>query len=281
MRKDSGFGIQESGAPRAIAGDESLARSPGGADMAQSDLPANRLAHIAPTAMEAPPSPVAPGKTVGGRGSRLREVCADVTKLEPEWRELAEQLIVDGSTFEDVAEIFKEREGPRITLHALGVYYQSNLDLQKRRIKHRIELADKLKNAMAHPESTESRLADATLFTGLVSLSRRHAQLTVKDAQSLRLQRGNLQLRQRVLKMKLAQAVREKSIAHQRYLFEEARRQKLTLQNQQLEEILKKLRQDQSLPADVMGKIQEIYGIVREPYIPPKLAEQLRQPETL
>jgi len=134
---------------------------------------------------------------------------------------------------------------------------------------------------MAHPESTEARLADATLFTGLTRLTRREAQLTIKDAQSLRLQRGNLRLRQRILKMKQAQAVREKSIAHQRYLWEEERRRKLNLQNQELEEILKKLRQDQTLPADVMGKIQEIYGIVKEPYIPPKLAEQLRQPETL
>ena len=218
---------------------------------------------------------------MGGRGSRRREICTDVTKLEPEWREVVDELIEKGSTFEDVEEIFKEREGPRVTLHALEVYYQSNLDLQRRGVRNLIKRAEELKKSMADPTSTEARLADATLFTGLVSLSRRHARLTVKDAQSLRLQRENLRLRQRVLKMKLAQAVREKSIAHQRYLFEEARRHKLTLQNEQLEEILKKLRQDQTLPADVMGKIQEIYGIVKEPYIPPKLAEQLRQSETL
>jgi len=269
-----------------VVGLADLAPSPGGADMAHLDMSAGGSAHLAESAMDVPSTglggasgaalvPVTAGK------SRHREVCADVTKLAPEWRELVEKLIEEGSTLEDVAEILHERQGPRVTLHALGVYYQSNLDLQKRRIKHRIELADKLKHAMTHPESTESRLADATLLTGLMRLTRGQSQLTIKDAQSLRMQRENLRLRQRILKMKQAQAAREKSIAHQRYLYEEARRQKLTLQNQELMEILKKLRQDQTLPADVMEKIQEIYGIVREPYIPPKLAEQLRQPETL
>ncbi len=219
---------------------------------------------------------VAPGALAGGKTSR-REICTDVAKLAPEWREQAEQLIVEGSTFDDVVEIFKERKGPRLTLHAVEVFYQSNLDLQKRRVRHLIEQVQKLKHAMTHPESTEAQLADATLFTGLLQLSRRFPKLTVKDAQSLRMQRENLQLRKRILKMREYEARRKKSEAYQRYKFEEERRRKLTLENQKLEEILKKLRQDQTLPADVMGKIQEIYGIVKEPYIPPRLAEQLAQ----
>ncbi len=298
MRKDSGFSdsrspmdssgvqksdrIQDSGASSALPRDAEIAPAASAASFGVREL--------AP-ALE-PPASVGPRETralEGGKrrqGAALqsaqgaasrREVCTDVTKLAPEWRDQVEQLIVDGLTFEDVEEILKEREGPRVTLHALEAYYQSNLDLQKRRIKHLIELVDELKNAMAHPTSTEAQLADATLFTGLLRLSRRHAQLTVKDAQSLRLQRENLLLRKRVLKMKLAEAVRRKSIAHQHYLFEEERRRKLILQNQQLEEILKKLRQDQTLPADVMGKIQEIYGIVKQPFIPPQLAERLPQ----
>lgn len=257
----------------------------GGGDRAQAHMSAGGSPHIAVSAIDAPPtgkggaSGAALGPVTGGEASR-REVCADVTKLAPEWRELVEKLIEEGSTLEDVAEILDERQGPRVTLHALAVHYQSSLALQARRINHLIELADKLKNAMAHPESIEARLADATLLTGLVRLTRGQSQLTIKDAQSLRMQRENLRLRQRILKMKQAEAVRKKSEAHQRYLYEEARRQKLTLQNQELMEILKKLRQDQTLPADVMGKIQEIYGIVKEPYISPKLAEILPQSET-
>jgi hypothetical protein len=209
-----------------------------------------------------------------------REVCTDVEQLAPEWRDLIEQLIEDGSTFEDVEEIFKERQGPRVTLHALETFYNSNPELQKRRVRSLIERADKLKRAMANPASTEAQLADATLFTGLMRLSRRSALLTIKDAHSLRLQRENLQLRRRVLNMRLAEAVRKKSEAHQRYQYEEERRQKLVLENQKLVEILKQLRQDQALPPDVMTKIQEIYGIVKEPYLSPKLAEQLAQSET-
>ena len=278
MKKESGVRSQESGVAAFI---------PAGAGASATTSSNEGLASSAPAPLSLPAddpgnnvSPVAVGGTVGGRGSGRQEVCADVTKLASEWRELVEKLIEEGSTLEDVAEILQERQGPRVTLHALGVYYQSNLDLQKRRIKHLIELADKLKHAMAHPESTEGRLADATLLTGLVRLTRRHAQLTIKDAQSLRMQRENLRLRQRILKMKQAQAVREKSIAHQHYLYEEERRQKLKLENKKLEEILKKLRQDQTLPADVMEKIQEIYGIVKQPYIPPQLAERLPQDET-
>lgn len=269
MSGNSEFGIRDSG--------NGTRKPPAGADTAHSDVSAVAPATAAPSEAAKGQAPAA-GQ--GGRANEKKgraEVCADVTKLEPEWRELVEKLLEEGSTFEDVAEILRERQGPRVTLHALGVHYQSNLDLQKRRIKYRIELADKLKHAMAHPESTEGRLADATLLTGLLRLTRGQSQLTIKDAQSLRMQRENLRLRQRILKMKQAEAVRKKSEAHQRYLYEEARRQKLTLQNQELMEILKKLRQDQTLPADVMGKIQEIYGIVKEPYIPPKLAERLPQ----
>jgi len=271
MSGNSEFGIRDSG--------NRSRKSPAGADPAHSDVSAIAPANAAPSEAAKGHAPAA-GQ--GGRADekRRQEVFTEVTKLEPEWRELVEKLIEEGSTLEDVAEILEERQGPRVTMHALGVHYQSSLDLQMRRIKYRIELADKLKHSLAHPETTEGRLADATLMTGLMRLTRGQSQLTIKDAQSLRMQRENLRLRQRILKMKQAEAVRKKSEAHQRYLYEEARRQKLTLQNQELMEILKKLRQDQTLPADVMGKIQEIYGIVKEPYISPKLAEMLPQSET-
>ena len=266
--RDSGFGIRDSGI--AVRDSET----------------ANGSAPIAPDASNAPSASAAsPGvrelaPVLQSGQSTRREICADVTKLAPEWRELVEQLIEDGSTFEDVTEIFKEREGPRVTLHALEVHYQSNLELQKRRIQGLIKRAEELRRSLSDPNSADAHLANATLFLGLVQLRRSSSRLTIKDAQSLRLQRENLHLRQRVLKMKLAEQVRKKSEAHQRYRFEEERRRKLNLQNQELEEILKKLRQDQTLPADVMGKIQEIYGIVKEPYIPAKLAERLPQSET-
>jgi hypothetical protein len=239
-----------------------------------------------PQGAASPPRPSrTPSDAVPLEGSgdkpRRRQVCTDVAKLAPEWRGLAEQLIVDGFTFEDVEETFKERQGPRVTLHALETFYISNAELQKRRVRNLIEQADKLKRAMANPASAEAQLANATLFTGLLRLSRRSALLTIKDAHSIRLQRENLQLRKRLLNLRLAEAARRKDEAHQRYVYEQERRRKLTLENQKLEEILKKLRQDQTLPPDVMTKIQEIYGIVKEPYLAHKLAEKYPQSETL
>lgn len=274
MRGNSEFGIRNSGVgsrkPEAAA-DAARPETANDADTAQVDVSVNSLSSVAQTPVHASTKPDKKQK---------REIYTDVTKLEPEFRELVEKLIEEGSTFEDVVEIFKERQGPRVTLHAIEVYYRSNLELQKRSIQSLIKRVAKLKRAMADPTSTEAQLADAALFTGLVSLSRRHGRLTVKDAHSLRLQRENLQIRRRILKMRESEARRKKSEGYQRYKFEEERRRKLTLENQKLAEILRKLRQDQTLPADVMEKIQEIYGIVREPYISPKLAEMLPQSET-
>lgn len=254
----------------------SQAHLAGGADIASSVVSANDAGKDVRTDAAPAASPSLPAGSLSSR----REVCTDVAKLAPEWRELVEQSLVGGFTFDDVVEIFKERKGPRVTLHALEAFYHSHLDVQKRRIQHLLQEVERLKDAMAHPETAEAQLADATLFTGLLRLSRRNSQLTVKDAQSLRMQKENLQLRKRILHMKLQDASRKKSYAHQRYLFEEARREKLILENRRLQEILKKLRQDETLPTDVVSKIQEIYGIVKQPYIPPQLAQQISEAQT-
>jgi len=301
MKKDAGFrsdvrsDSRTIGLPKSESQDSEAPRAlPGGAGTVASATPANSaggadIASVSRRTMSANDSgkevrtdaaPAASPSLPAGDVSSRRDVCTDVAKLEPEWRELVEQSLVGGFTFDDVVEIFKERKGPRVTLHALEAFYHSRLDVQKRRIQHLLEEVEKLKDAMAHPETAEAQLADATLFTGLLRLSRRNSQLTVKDAQSLRMQKENLQLRKRILHMKLQDASRKKSYAHQRYLFEEARREKLILENRRLQEILKKLRQDETLPTDVVSKIQEIYGIVKQPYIPPQLAEQISEAPT-
>jgi DNA-binding transcriptional regulator GbsR (MarR family) len=75
-------------------------------------------------------------------------------------------MLIEGATFEDVVETINEHGAKRITLHAVQNYFRPDLSLQKERVKHLIEVAQSLKQAMGDPKSGKQNLVDAVLMTG-------------------------------------------------------------------------------------------------------------------
>ena len=191
--------------------------------------------------------------------------------LPAEKQPLVAELLVEGATFEDVVETVNEGEGPKVTQGAVERFFRSNLELQKRRVERLVEKAEALKTSLqADPNSAERKLAEAALLTGLMRLSRGGSELSVKDVVSLRLQHDNLRLKQRILRLKERDAIQKHHIneARMRHEFEKF---KLTREKaRQIREHLRSLKQGQQLGPETFVKIQEIYGLLNEPFIPPQ-----------
>jgi hypothetical protein len=111
----------------------------------------------------------------------------DAAELPDELRELAERMLIEGATFEDVHEAVNERLGPNMTLQAIQNLYRGNIDLQKQRIQCQLERAQELRESFAHPESAEAQLANAAILMGLQNLTRKGADLTLRDSMRARL----------------------------------------------------------------------------------------------
>ena len=153
-----------------------------------------------------PGSPEATPAEAGLPGAAL----PDAGQLPPAKQPLVEELLVEGATFEDVVEAANEGEGPKVTQRAVEHFFRTNLEIQKRRVQRLVEKAEALKASLhADPNSAEAKLAEAALLTGLMRLSRDGAELSLKDAVSLRMQRDNLRLRQRILHMKERDAIQK------------------------------------------------------------------------
>jgi len=206
-----------------------------------------------------------------------RTTNADVPDLAPEQRALVEQMLIDGATFEDVVEAVNKRGGPGVSLTAVQNFFRSNLELQKQRIRRQVEDFEKLKAALGNPDTAEARLAAATLFSGYMRLYRKDAEITPKDAERARLQRENLRLRQRILWMK-ERSERDKHSWNQvRVRHEQAKLEKLRGEMRELRQSLKESLQTHKLSPEALRKIQEIYGLITEPFVPKEVSDALPQ----
>jgi hypothetical protein len=103
--------------------------------------------------------------TAGGGG---------ISALSEDMRDLVSEMLVTGASFEDTAGLVNEHEDVGLTLRTVENFFRANLELQQKRIRRQLELAQRLKTALIkEPTSPESELAEAVLFTGLMALNRR------------------------------------------------------------------------------------------------------------
>jgi hypothetical protein len=192
---------------------------------------------------------------------------SDAAQLPDELRALAERLLVEGATFEDVCESVNERGAP-ITLQAIQNLYRGNLELQKRRIEFQVERARMLTEALADPDSADAQLAHAAMLTGLQSLSRKDGGISLKDAVKATLERRNILLKRDLLRMRIAREVEDKRFRKTR-LHAEILKMRLTREKLlQLQRELRKPENSSTLGPVAMEKIQEIYGLLQIPVIP-------------
>ncbi len=216
-----------------------------------------------PTLASAPPAAGAPA----GDGRTSPKPASEVAELPDALRDLIERMIVEGATFEDIYEAVNERGGPTVTLHAIQNCYRGNLELQKRRIQFQLERARQLKESFVHPDSAEAQLASAAILTGLQSLTRKGAELTLRDSMRARLERENLMLKQDLLRLKHARELEDQRLRRTKLYGDLIKWQHAKIKLGQLRRQLKQEGKAQQLGPEAMEKIQEIYGLLRIPVV--------------
>jgi hypothetical protein len=201
----------------------------------------------------------------GWKHSELRPL-NDFTELAAELRELAERMLIEGATFEDVQEALNERGAP-VTLQAVQNFFRGNLDVQKRRIEFQLERARILKEAFAFPESAEAQLANAAILTGLQRLSRRGADFSVKDSVRARLECENLTLKRSLAQLKIDRELEDRRLRKTKLHSELIKWQLARVKLQQLRRDLMREKKTKGLGPEALEKIQEIYGLLRIPVV--------------
>lgn len=201
---------------------------------------------------------------------RKRRVCAEVTELEDNFQKLADRLLVEGATFEEVIQSVEERGGPQLTLSAVQDYFRRNLTLQMQRVRHQVQAAKSLKAALGNPESAEGELAEAAFFTGYLCLGRSGSEATLKDAEHARLLRENQRLHQHVLRLKEQREAKELEFLRARTAVEVAKQRLLRKRVIELHRSVTQNGKVQELAPEAIEKIREIYGLVqiKPPYTP-------------
>jgi hypothetical protein len=194
--------------------------------------------------------------------------CKDISQLDDGERKFIDALLVDGATFEDVVESVAEKGGFQVTLQAVINYFRANLEVQKRRVRRQVEKANELKKAFANPDSAEGELADATFLTGFMGVTRKGAELNLKDAQMMHLSRENLRLRNQFLRLKGRKLKQEEGFNYARTKVLLKKLELLTINVNQLKNIMAGEDKQNKLGPETRQKIQEIYGIVSLPAIP-------------
>jgi hypothetical protein len=198
-----------------------------------------------------------------------RTVHATVTELPADLRQLVEQMLREGATFEDVVDAVAERGGDGISQSAVENYFRGNLTLQQERARRQVATAQALKKALGGSNSGQARLAEAALLTGLLRLNRKGSELNLKDTMRERIERENLSLKRRLLRLRVRKAVQDQEIARVHIRGELAKWRLTRARIVELQRTLKAGGKQANLGPETMQKIQEIYGLVISPSASP------------
>lgn len=191
--------------------------------------------------------------------------------LIPEaWREFVEDMLVSGSTAEDVVEAVIAQGGPEISVGAVLGHFRARPALLVKRVKQTLAGAAKLRDALGNPEADHAlvELANAALMVGYQGLSRKSASLTIKDAETIRLARQNHKLRQRILRLKEVNLKRANELHWKKLRYEDVKYDTAVVKLKHLRQALRALLAEGKLESSTLDKIREIYGIIRQPFIP-------------
>jgi hypothetical protein len=205
-----------------------------------------------------------PDSTAGPR-PRLTLRAAGLT---PDQEATARRLLVEGATFEDVILTIQAR-GQKIAQHAVENYFRSHPELHALRAQRLVEIARDIRRETQQGDPDDVEFADAVVMTGLLRLNRAAAMLDVNDALRRKYERENLQLKQQILLLKARREEVERD-------FYRARTRLLTqnwkIARNKLKEARDKLaraEQGQALDPQIIATLQEVYGLVQAPPIPP------------
>jgi len=206
--------------------------------------------------------------TTGAGGGNKTKVFTKVESLSGDTQNFIDQLLIEGATFEDVVENMEEQGLGRVSLQAVATYFRNNMDLQKRRVLRQVERAQELKKSLGDPDSAEAELADAMFFTGYLGVTRKSAELRLKDMESIRLGKENLRLRNRVLRLRERKLEQDRDFNRARTDVMLKKLELLQLNINQLKNVMGTESKKNKLGPETLQKIQEIYGIAALPTVP-------------
>jgi hypothetical protein len=205
-----------------------------------------------------------------GVKSRKPVTPIDLDRLDPERLQKIDELLAEGATFEDVVRTLNDATGEGIAEVAVENYFRSNLELQKRRVRRMVEKLEELKKSLGGPESAEGKLAEAALFTGLMGLTRKSTYIDLEDLEVLRLKRDKLNLERTIMEMKEKEARERRRMMQAQTNYVIVKCDKAKFELRKMMDLLRGLKRGDQLDAQTIGKIREIYGIIRQPYIEPE-----------
>lgn len=227
----------------------------------------------------------------GGRGtagadiahsamSRSHHEPAQLPIIPAEWQGAVEELLIAGCTVEEVVETVNAQGGPEIPTGAVESHFRRSPALQRRRAQHLVEAAEQLRAALGNPQADHAlvQLANAALMSGYLGLTRKNASLTIKDAECIRLARQNLKLRKRILRIKELNEERAHQLNWRRLRYEDVKYDTAVEKLKQLRQQLRTLMAEGKLESGTLEKIREIYGIIKQPFIPPEIENPAAAP---
>jgi hypothetical protein len=202
----------------------------------------------------------------------------DLDHFDPERRKKVDAMLIEGATFDDVVRTMNGEPGETICTLAVENYFRSNLELQKQRVRRMVEKMEALKKSIGDPESAEGKLAEAVLFTGLMGLTRSPMYADLEDVQTLRLKRDKLDLERTILEMREKEARDRRRLMQAQTSYVLAKCEKAKYELKKMEELLRSLKRGERLDGETLNKIREIYGIIKQPYIPPAIESPAAAP---
>lgn len=202
-------------------------------------------------------------KRASSRGEEEKGVSASGAEAPAMFDEGAmRQMLVDGSTFEDIAETLKGSDGGPVPLHTIEKYYRTNLDVQKERITRQVETAKVLKEALTSGKSGHAELAEAVLITGLMGVSRRTASLSMQQAIRVRDQQANERLKRQAFQLRLKKFALDQEVLAARLRAEQNKQELVRAKLSHLQRSLERSGKNKALGPEVIRQIHEIYGLV-------------------
>jgi hypothetical protein len=196
--------------------------------------------------------------------------------LPQKLRSEAEQMFVEGATFEDIIEYTNERYTAEsgdptpdlargVTLAAVKRHFRGELSLQTQRIKRLQERGQTLKRALTgDPNSAEAELADAIFFTGMMGMERAGAQFRIKEAKQAFLSRQNMRLKESSFELKKLNSEVVRKNVEARTATELKKQEQLSQKLRELENTIARESGSNQLGPETLRKIRELYGLFSE-----------------
>ncbi len=194
--------------------------------------------------------------------SSARKIVTKVDELSPEAQHAVRDMLVGGSTFEDVVEAVDDLGEDMITVRAVEKHFRSDLNLQTDRIRRQLETARTLKQALRDPDSGQAELAEAVLITGLMGLRKRDEASGLQRAIRVKDQQENQRLKKDTYRLRVKKFDLDKKVLDARLRSEIAKLELLRAKVLQLKQAVDRESHDHALGPETIQRIQEIYGLI-------------------